>query len=169
MQKKHSFVHDIRIATPCKADWNKMSGDQRVRFCGQCKLNVYNISEMTTEDAEKLIREKEGKLCVRMYRRNDGTLLNKDCPVGVFKRRFVAACGTVSAAVAVFAAWVFNLSRTTTGDIGFTQGQVMVVKPQPSPPPQAGWAAGGMAVTAPQSTALPVPELYLGGRHGEKD
>src|SRR5437868_7064475 len=59
-----------------------MTGDERVRHCGQCRLNVYNISEMTRAEAEGLIRKHEGRLCVRYYQREDGTILVKDCPVG---------------------------------------------------------------------------------------
>ena len=59
----------VRIAAPCKADWQQMIGSERVRFCGQCKLNVYNLSSMTKTEAESLIAQTEGRLCVRFYRR----------------------------------------------------------------------------------------------------
>lgn len=81
--KKHSFIHDIKIASPCPADWNTMTGDDCQRFCGQCQLNVYNIAEMTMDDAEILISESEGKVCLRLFRRKDGTVITKDCPKGV--------------------------------------------------------------------------------------
>ena len=78
----------IDVRTPCPADWNKMTGDDRVRFCGQCKLNVYNFSEMTRVQIEELILEKEGRLCARFYRRDDGTILTKNCsPVRVRRAR----------------------------------------------------------------------------------
>ena len=73
----------VRIAAPCKADWNQMIGDERVRFCGQCSLNVYNLSSMTKSDAESLIARNEGRLCIRFYRRSDGSIITKDCPVGL--------------------------------------------------------------------------------------
>ena len=73
----------VRIAAPCTADWNQMIGDERVRFCGQCSLNVYNLSSMTKSDAESLIARNEGRLCVRFYRRFDGSIITKDCPVGL--------------------------------------------------------------------------------------
>jgi hypothetical protein len=109
-KKKHSFLHEVKIATPCPADWNTMSGDERTRFCGQCKLNVYNISEMTTDDAEKLIIEKEGKLCLRIYRRADGTVLTKDCPVGLaaMRKKLMTMCGAATAAVGILAAWIIT-------------------------------------------------------------
>ncbi len=80
-------LEDVRVATPCRADWDKMQGDDHARFCASCTKNVYNLSEMTREDAERLITEKEGQLCVRFYQRADGTMLTKDCPVGITPRR----------------------------------------------------------------------------------
>src|SRR5215831_7771029 len=73
----------IRIAAPCEAEWKWMYGNDRVRFCGQCSQNVFNLSAMTTEEAEDLIRRADGRLCVRFYRRSDGTILTKNCPVGL--------------------------------------------------------------------------------------
>ena len=85
---------NIRVATPCSADWQQMTGDERVRACAQCNKNVYNLSSMTRDEAEALIVEKEGKLCVRYFQRKDGTILLKDCSIGVGqkrKRRLIAA------------------------------------------------------------------------------
>lgn len=80
-------LESIEIATPCRADWNKMSGDERSRFCRSCAKNVYNFSAMTREEAERLILEKEGNLCVRLHRRSDGTVITSDCPVGLQSAR----------------------------------------------------------------------------------
>ena len=81
----------VRIASPCEANWDQMFSfaDDRVRFCSQCNMNVYNLSEMTRSEAEALINHTEGRLCVRFYRRADGTILTRDCPVGLkaIKRR----------------------------------------------------------------------------------
>ena len=38
---------------------------------------------MTGEEVEDLIRRTEGRLCVRFYRRKDGTILTRNCPVGL--------------------------------------------------------------------------------------
>lgn len=66
-----------------------MSGDDKVRFCGLCNLNVYNISAMSGAEAERLIARTEGRLCAKLYRRPDGTIITADCPVGwrALKRR----------------------------------------------------------------------------------
>ena len=47
------------------------------------------LSDMTRREAENLLIISEGRLCVRYFRRADGTVLTKDCPVGwqAVKRR----------------------------------------------------------------------------------
>lgn len=86
MNDNRELINSISIATPCPADWNKMEGDNRMRFCGQCKLNVYNLSAMTVEEGAALIQKTSGRLCVQLYRRADGTVLTQDCPVGIRHR-----------------------------------------------------------------------------------
>ncbi len=97
-----SRFDQIRVASPCSMRWDDMSGDARARFCGSCKLNVYDISAMTKQEAAALIAEKEGHLCVRFFRRADGTILTKNCPVGLRRVRhaIVRLAGSL-AAVAV--------------------------------------------------------------------
>jgi hypothetical protein len=110
---KLPILPNIRVATPCSADWNAMTGDERVRACGDCNKNVYNISEMTREEAESLIVAKEGRLCVRYFQRKDGTILLKDCVVGVAqkrKRRVIAA--GAAALLAGGAGAAFMLTRS---------------------------------------------------------
>jgi hypothetical protein len=75
-----------------------MFGNDRVRFCGECKLNVYNLSGMTRTEAESLIINTEGRLCVRFYRRRDGSILTQDCPVGWEKVKHRARLFTTAAA-----------------------------------------------------------------------
>src|SRR5204863_422929 len=73
---------ELRIASPCSADWNLMKGDDRVRHCPECQLNVYNFSAMTKSEVDDLVRNRQGRLCARIYQRRDGKVLTQDCPVG---------------------------------------------------------------------------------------
>lgn len=77
-------LDDIRIASPCKVPWDSMKGTDTKRYCSQCHLNVYNISEMTTSEAVKLIGS-DTDYCFSLYRRSDGTVITRDCPVGIAK------------------------------------------------------------------------------------
>lgn len=78
-----------------------MAGDDRVRFCGQCHLNVYNLSAMSAQEGRSLVVEREGRLCVRFYQRHDGTVLTKDCPVGlrIVMRRLARAAAIAFSAL----------------------------------------------------------------------
>lgn len=97
-----SALEDVTIARPCPADWNAMTGDDCVRFCNLCQLNVYNLSGMKREDAEALLAAREGRVCVRLYKRADGTVITQDCPKGLAAlRRRVAS---IAAGIAAFLA-----------------------------------------------------------------
>jgi hypothetical protein len=79
-----SQLDGLSIASPCSADWNQMQGDQRRRFCAQCKLHVHDLSAMSKPEAEQLLAgAATGRVCVRLFRRADGTVLTQDCPVGL--------------------------------------------------------------------------------------
>jgi len=113
MPKNPATIDRLRIATPCPISWEQMTGDNRVRFCDHCRLNVYNISELSPIEAETLIASTEGRLCARLFRRADGTVLTKDCPVGLRALRRRVAKRTA----AIFAAMV-SLSAVALGQHG---------------------------------------------------
>ena len=101
------LLRDVRVATPCHESWDAMSGTDHVRSCERCQHKVYNLSELTASEAETLLRTAEGRLCVRFYRRADGTVMTKDCSVGVAvrrQRRIAQAVAGVAAAVGSAAA-----------------------------------------------------------------
>jgi hypothetical protein len=115
----------IQVAKPCPANWDAMSGDERVRFCGLCKLNVYNLSAMKREEAEALVREREGRVCVRFFRREDGTILTQDCPVGLaaLRRRVAKVAASLAAFVTIGWAAVAGRGRDQA------DGPLVVEKP----------------------------------------
>lgn len=109
-------LNNIRIASPCKADWNQMYGNDRKRFCAECKLNVYNLSDMTRDQAEGFLIASEGRVCVRYFRRADGTVLTRNCPVGwrALKRRVSRTAGAAFSVVAGFFGGLFVVSAVDT-------------------------------------------------------
>jgi hypothetical protein len=138
------LLENIAIAAPCTADWEQMVGDDRVRFCGQCEKNVYNLSAMPRDEAEALLGARDGRMCVRLYKRQDGTVLTTDCPVGVKRRRRrralagVLGGGLLAAGAAVAAT---SASRVTMGEapraevmagVPTAMGSVVVEPPAPT-------------------------------------
>src|SRR3954465_2271982 len=54
-RRRLPVLDDIRVAAPCSASWDQMVGDARVRACAECNKNVYNLSDMTRDEAEAVI------------------------------------------------------------------------------------------------------------------
>src|SRR5262245_25265777 len=117
------LLHQIRIASPCSASWEEMEGDDRVRFCADCRLNVYNLSAMGASEAAALVREREGQLCVRFYARRDGTMLVRDCPVGfrAVRRVLLGQLGLVASAFMLLFGSMPFLTRERWEDIRNSQ------------------------------------------------
>ena len=67
-------------------------------------MNVYNISKMSKAEAEQLIGQAEGRLCVRYYRRKDGSIITQNCPVGLraLKRRVSRIAAAISSLIFTF-------------------------------------------------------------------
>ena len=148
MSKFTSPLNNIRIASPCSADWNAMFGTDRKRFCGDCKLNVYNLSDMSRDEAERLILNSEGRLCVRFFRRADGTILTKNCPVGwaaVKQRASRVATAAFSMIAGLFTGLLgFNLLNTRPEPRLQIMGAIAVQgdMAQPTFPVQGGISLG---------------------------
>lgn len=116
-------LDNVRIAAPCPAKWEDMVGDERVRFCGQCTKNVYNVINLTKQEAEDLIRDKNGDVCMRLYQRKDGTILTADCPTGVKKRRRRRAFAGAMLSAAAGVLGYGGIATTVQGEIGYTDVQ----------------------------------------------
>ncbi len=141
-------LEQVRIASPCSMRWEDMAPveDDRVRHCGACNLNVYNLSGMARADAEALVRSRAAtgeRLCAQLVVRADGTVLTRDCPVGLraARLRLARALTRLSAAAALFlAGGVLARSRERPG-AGLSRFQpfatlcAWVRPPTPAPPP----------------------------------
>ncbi len=150
MTRFDSPLDNIKIASPCSANWDEMFGNERRRFCGECKLNVYNLSGMTKYDAENLLTVSEGRICVRYFQRSDGTVLTADCPVGwamVKQRLSVAATAAFSmflailgglTAVSLFRTNIESVRRLVLPFAPKPEPVLMGAIAKPSPSPESG-------------------------------
>ncbi|NOT48667.1 MAG: hypothetical protein HOP17_13075 [Acidobacteria bacterium] len=157
MSRFESPLNSVKIASPCSANWDEMFGNERKRFCGECKLNVYNLSGMTKYDAENLLTVSEGRLCVRYFQRSDGTILTADCPVGWAKvKQRLSVCAT-----AVFSMLMAVIAGLTT--VSFLKNNDLVRRipipfATPTPEPLMG------AIETPRPSPSPTPKATPDGR-----
>ncbi len=63
----------------CAVRWDAMEGNDLVRKCSYCNLNVYNFAGMTPTAICETINQYEGQLCAAFYARADGTMTLKPC------------------------------------------------------------------------------------------
>lgn len=99
---------DLRISSPCPKSWDDLRGDDRVRYCDDCKLNVYNLAEMSRPEIEALVRRSSGRVCGRLFLRGDRTATLRSCPKGdaaALLRKGAVLAGAL--ALAAFA-WLFR-------------------------------------------------------------
>jgi hypothetical protein len=101
-------INKVRVAAPCPKSWESMIGDERVRRCQHCELDIFNTAEMTEREIGTLISDHSGRLCIRLYRRPDGTVQTKDCSVGLRGARKRAA--TIAATMVAALLGLFSIS-----------------------------------------------------------
>jgi hypothetical protein len=94
------MLDDLLVASPCRADWNQMTGNDRVRTCASCTKRVFNLSALTRAEAEALVAANRGAdWCGRYYQRLDGTIVLADCLVrgsGAGARKLALAAALVA-------------------------------------------------------------------------
>ena len=169
-------LEQITIASPCSMPWDEMTGDDRTRFCAHCKLHVYNISGMTHDEATVLIAGATAggdRLCIRMYKRQDGTVLTRDCPIGLAAareklRRFVSAIAATLglASLAAFAASDTAASPLRTRQ-PFTALRTLVFGAPPAPPIARTVLMGDVAYPAPAAPAPTPTRPASSGRNAQ--
>lgn len=70
-------VPPLVIAKPCPASWDDMEGDERSRFCSQCRLHVHNLSAMTAREQRDFAARAGGSACVAYIPAGDGRILTR--------------------------------------------------------------------------------------------
>lgn len=165
----------LQVVAPCNEDWSKMSGGDDIRFCGKCRQNVYNLSELTESQARELV---QGPVCVRFFHRGDGTVITKKCPpmLEAARRRLVSlaagVAGVLPLAVGFWGsvAWLRELiHRPRPGLMGAapprprpTMGEPMAVPvPPPNPPPYVEHDTMG--------SLPPIPGRLMGKRRAPEE
>ena len=120
-----------------------MTGDDRVRFCGDCRQNVYNVAMFTRAEATRLLNDSSGRVCLRIFRRPDGTVITDDCRArlrAARKRGLLIFAGTL---LVVFWAQICAqfVGLTSLRRVMRTQGEAPTmpmagaIAPMPPPPP----------------------------------
>jgi hypothetical protein len=145
----------VRVATPCAANWERMAGDERARHCTLCELNVYNFAEMTRDEIRTLLMKTEGRICARLYRREDGTLLTRDCPSRIqrLRQRTSRVASAILAGVMSLSSLAFGCATSNRKD-----SRVKVAIERKAATPELLASLGGVVL---DETKTPLPGVTV--------
>ena len=134
-----NFLNNLTVPSPCSTDWNSMIGNDQVRFCEHCSLDVHNLSLMTRAQAERLVARSNGRLCVQYIHDPNGGPVT--LPVGqklhhISRRVSQIAAGAFTAALSVTSA----IAQESTGV------RIGGADVPPANQPMARWAPGASVV-----------------------
>jgi hypothetical protein len=160
---RSELIDNLYIAAPCTVSWDSMQGDDRKRLCSGCARDVFNISDMTRREADRFLEENGTSQCMIFYRRDDGTIMTDNCPVGLRKLRDRAKLilRAASSFLALALSWTAALAQPGCDRLGRknvkktsasvpSPGNVYISPERPSKPPPPGFqyqgnpAGGGM-------------------------
>ena len=136
--KHPSLPFEPLIAKPCEESWTAMEGGSRQRHCQLCDRQVHNFAAMTPREIERLVLKSDGKLCARITRREDGSLVTLEAQ----PRVSIAAQVAVSASLALSA----------------IAGAAQTVSERPSPEAKASTSfIGTVDISATGNGLEPIP------------
>jgi len=117
----------LKVASPCDANWETMTGDEAKRFCSLCKKDVYELSNMSLEEVEMLLAAQSTMgICGRFYQRSDGTLITSDCSIGKAKKRKKQRVTIMAGATAALA--IYGGHNLYAGDSVSNKGEIAPIE-----------------------------------------
>ena len=134
-----NFLNNITIPAPCTADWDSMIGNDQVRFCEHCTLEVHNLSLLTRNQAQRLVARSKGRLCIRYHHDSTGrpiTLPVRQKLRRIGRRVSRLAAGAFTATLSVTSAVAQDSANSQSGNW----------IPPNATQPQVRWAVGSSIV-----------------------
>lgn len=154
MATRSEKLNRLVIQSPCKKDWEEMSGGGAERHCAECDRQVFDFRQMTPRQISARIQATGGHLCARLTRGSDGRLLTLEPPF----EPMAPSTWTAHRASPVAAAMVSAL-------LGLGQA---TARPLPQAPPAATGSADGDRTPASDAKAKGGGTAFLRGNvHGE--
>lgn len=151
---------DVTIKNPCNEDWDAMSGGRKRRHCASCDKDVFHLSQMTQEEAQKLLRERDASICVRYAHDETGSILFRDSTLGgrlelqwEGVRKLVAAAALVVPGLALVACD----AATTMGDVAPADPNYAGAHHRPSAPEPRPVTVTIIDGEAPRVSVRPAP------------
>jgi hypothetical protein len=116
-----------------------MIGNDQVRFCEHCTLDVHNLSLLTRNQAQRLVTRSKGRLCIRYHHDSTGRPIMLPVAQKLYRigrRVSRIAAGAFTATLSVTSAVAQNSANSQSGNW----------IPANATQPQARWTVGSSIV-----------------------
>ncbi len=80
MKKEYPRLKNLQLVHPCPINLAGLDPAEKENFCKSCNKEVYNLSVLSSDEAETLLEEKGREACVMFVRKNDGRIVTDNCP-----------------------------------------------------------------------------------------
>jgi hypothetical protein len=114
---------------------------------------------MTAAEVQELVERRTGRLCLRLCRRWDGTVLTRDCPVGVARVRMRVAAAIATAAAFAAVLLFPMLTRLGSKNLARLEGLTFEERMQELRFKAYEWPIIGTVI----EKVYPAPSVVLGG------
>jgi len=84
-------LEGISIERPCPKRWAELAGDEKRRFCSECRLHVTNLSAFTQPEAREFLAAQTGRVCVTYVPSEQGGAMLRAAPRRRLVRRLAEA------------------------------------------------------------------------------
>jgi hypothetical protein len=101
VERPKRTLANLQLSSACPLAWSGMAERSTGRFCSRCERTVHDTTAMSRSELTELLESHSGRrLCVRICRLLDGSLVTNDHPMAPRRRprpggRLVAALGLV--------------------------------------------------------------------------
>lgn len=133
-------LDQLEVREPCHVPWDAMhDASASRRFCDSCAKHVHDLSALSRDEAERLLRLPGEAACVRFARDATGRVLTREDfagPAPQTRRQLLRRLGGLAAAIGV--GWAFQLGcDRPTHEAGpdFATGKVAEPLPTTGPTP----------------------------------
>ena len=158
--KKNKF-DQLNVVSPCSVSWERMSGNQQQRFCGECSKTVFDFSQMTRGQIEAITFARKGQLCARITRRDDGTMMMLEPPTMLSTRRASPLAGAVVSAILGISVPATAQPATLPAAIAILQSGQDAKKADAKTPANGETSSIRGVVRDPQGAVLPGATVML--------
>ncbi len=123
MRNKKTYI--IQIPKPCNEGWDKMTQNEKGRFCERCEKTVVDFSNKSDSEIIQLIKNSDTKICGHFR----GNQINREMALNITSRNYFYPFPYLFSGFLLLAAPSCNFSKITPVDESIT-GEVVTCDPK---------------------------------------